>query len=350
VSGAESPLERDLDTGAARVNPETGEFYATTSWAVVDLEPYKRGERIIEAPAFLHRTDGKALIYPGRPHVFFGESESLKTFAALLACRTVVEQGLTVVYVDMEASEASFVERARLVGIADGFIGDALKYIRPIEPLAGDAQSDFFLHELELAKPALVVLDGVTELFALQGWDPNKATDAAQFQRTFGFRGLCASIAIDHTAKDAGRGVFGSQHKRAGLDGAEYEFKPVIRRGRGGESIAKVTVTKDRHGHVREWVRGDGYVGSLHVGKPDGPDRVVLEPPTLKELIDPKSDAQDRALEYIRANPGSSKRQVRDGAGLGDEQTSEALSGLAMLGKIENRGSKSQHKWFEVGP
>jgi hypothetical protein len=344
----ESQLERDLDAGTARYNPSNDRFYETTTWSAVDLEPYKRGDKVIEPPAFLRREDGKTLIYPGRPHVFFGESESLKTFAALLACRSVVEQGLNVVYVDMEGAEASFVERARLVGVADGYIGNALKYIRPIEPLVGDAAADFFMHELELAKPALVVLDGVTELFALQDWDINKATDAARFQRTFGFRGLCASIAIDHTSKDAGRGVLGSQHKRAGLDGAEYEFKAVVRAGRGGESIANVRVTKDRHGYVREWAPGTGGIGKLHVGVPDGPERVVLMAPSFKDLMDPKSDAQDRALEAIRANPGCSKRKVREAAGLGDEQARDALSALSMLDKIENRGSDRAHRWHAV--
>jgi hypothetical protein len=69
------PFERDLATGVARINPTTGAPYVTTSWAAVDLEPYKRGEVVIIPPMFLHRSDGKALIYPGRPHVFFGESE-----------------------------------------------------------------------------------------------------------------------------------------------------------------------------------------------------------------------------------------------------------------------------------
>jgi hypothetical protein len=282
--------------------------------------------------------------------VFFGESESLKTFAALLAARSVVEAGLTVMYVDMEGSEPSFVERARLVGIADGYIGGALKYVRPIEPLSGNAGVDFWLTEMELLQPALVVLDGVTELYALQGWDVNKATDAAMFQRTFGFRGLCASISIDHTAKDAGRGSLGSQHKRAGIDGAEYQFESMIAGGRGRESVSRVSVTKDRHGYVREWAQGNpGVVGSLHVGVPDGPERVLIQAPTFAELVDPKTDAQDRALAFIRENPGSSKTQIKQGAGLGDQQTAKALSALEMLHKIQNRGTGSKHRW-EVSP
>jgi AAA domain len=339
-----SDVEKDLGSGKARVHPETGSIYATTSWASVDLEPYKRGEQVIEPPSFLARTDGRCIIYPGRPHVFYGESESYKTFAALMAARSFVEQGLNVVYVDLEGSEASFVDRARLVQIADGYIGNALKYIRPIDPLTGDAQADFYLHELDLAQPSLIVLDGVTELYALQGWDINKATDAAQFQRMFGFRGMCASIAIDHTAKDAGRGVLGSQHKRAGLDGSEYEFRPVQRGGRGRPGIARVLVTKDRHGFIREWALGNpGVVGSLHIGEEVNPG--YIEPPTMMEQIDPQSDAQDTVRDFLREHPGSSANAVIKGTHLRRDTVLDALSGLQVLGEAVNHGTPQRGAW-----
>jgi hypothetical protein len=338
-----SQLERDLTTGVARMNRSTGTPYATTSWAAVDLEPYKRGEIVITPPMFLHRTDGKALIYPGRPHVFFGESESLKSWAGLLACRSVVAAGFKALYVDMEASEPLFVERCRKTGIPDGAIGNTLRYIRPIQPLLGDAAADFWLYEMEDLKPALVVLDGVTELYELQGWDINKATDAAAFHKLFAFsRGGVASVAIDHTSKDAGRGVLGSQHKRAGLDGAEYEFRSKVRGGRGGQSLAEVSVTKDRHGYVREWTKG--LVGTLEVAV----DGVSLQAPTLMDLIDPRDDAMGRVLEYLRESPGASKRAIAAGARLGNDPTADALSALAMQGKIRNDGTPSRGSWVVI--
>jgi len=344
-----SDRERDLTEGRARVNPQTGEFYTKTSWAAVDLEPFKRGERITHAPEFLPRTDGKMLIYPDRPHVFFGESESLKSWAALLACRSVVKAGKTAVYIDTEGDEASFVERCRVTGIDDGFIGGALTYVRPTEPLKDDARVDLFLFELEQRDPALVVLDGVTEFYSLQGWDVNKAEDAARFQHTFNFRGRLAFIAIDHTAKDAGRGVFGSQHKRAGLDGAEYEFKSRVRRGRGGHSVAEVSVTKDRHGYVREWA--SGMVGRFHVGvdAPDeGVDMVRLEPTKPLEHLDPRDDRIDRIVAFVSENPGATFTKLREGASLGEDDCRDAMLSAQTAGRIENRGSDKKHSWHAV--
>jgi AAA domain len=333
-----SPLERALAEDRARLNSKTGEFYETTSWAAVDLGPYIRGEQVIAPPRWLRRTDGRALIYPGRPHSFFGPSETLKSFGALVACRDVTEDGLTAIYVDMEGSEASFVERCRVVGIADRYLGRELKYVRPTEPLRGNSASDFWLHEMEIQQPALVVLDGVTELYALQEWDVNRAEDAAKFQQTFAFRGLCASIAIDHTAKDAGRGQLGSQHKRAGLDGAEYEFKFLVHGGINRESVSELHVTKDRHGRVREWTSGS--VGKLHVVA----GNTRLEGLTLQDLGDPRSDAQDRALEFVKANPGCAKVAVREGARLGTDEADEAVGALLSLGKIRNAGSNRRYR------
>jgi hypothetical protein len=168
----------------------------------------------------------------------------------------------------------------------------------------------------------------------------NSPEDAATFQKTFAFHKYgIASIGIDHTAKDAGRGALGSQHKRAGLDGAEYLFESVTHGGRGGMSVARVRVTKDRHGFVRSWA--ENTVGKLVVA----PDGVTLEPPKLSDLVNPKSDAQDRVREFLRENPGASGRQVIDGTGMKSERAREALSGLEVLGEAHNIGTPTRGSW-----
>lgn len=326
---------------------EEARFEQGATWLAVDLEPYKRGEQVVELPRFLKRDDGRALIYPGRPHVFYGESESLKSWAALEVCREVVAEGLTALYVDFEGSEPSFVERCRLVGVPEAMIGGALRYVRPSVPLTA-AGEDGVLARGEWAfeierTTGVIILDGVSECYALHGWNINAAEDAARFQHTFAVEGP-ATVSIDHTAKEAGRGVLGSQHKRAGLDGAEYEFRSRIRSGRGGESMAEVHVTKDRHGWIREWAPGNGQVGKLWV-RPDG---VTLEVPRFKDLMDTRDDRRDRVLEVIRANPGASRRKVSEESGIGSEETGQALKDAEAMGLIENRGSTSKHAWHAV--
>lgn len=167
-----------------------------------------------------------------------------------------------------------------------------------------------------------MVLDGVTECYALHEWDINKATDAAEFQKLFNrFADSTASIAIDHSGKDAGRGVIGSQHKRAGLNGAEYAFTPTQRQGRGGHSVAEIEVTKDRHGYVREFAP-DGRIGRLHVS--DG--KVEIVPPD-PDKAGPGGDVRLRVaiLKWIEAHPGGSGREVAKGVQRGDKTVNAEL-------------------------
>lgn len=171
--------------------------------------------------------------------------------------------------------------------------------------------------------PSIVVLDGVTEAFALHGWNINAAEDAARFQKVFG-RFDAASISIDHAGKDAERCQVGSQHKRAGLDGAQYEFKALRREGRDGHSIAAVRVTKDRHGSVREFAP-DGYIGTIHVA-----DDVWIKAPMPTEAADQLKKLN--VLDWITANPGQSGTDVAKGVGM------SKTDGLALLKEMEVDG------------
>jgi hypothetical protein len=346
-----SQFERDVIAGKVDFDPTTGESYETTSWRAVDLGPVLRGEKVIEPPCFMTRSDGKHLVYPGRAHVFFGESESLKSYGALFACKSVVAAGLRVVYIDFEDDEVLFVERAREIGIPDTALGTAIVYIRPHEPLIGNRRAgiDFFLHEMDMLQPSLAVIDGVTECYSLHDWNINSAEDAAKYQHTFSFRGACASIAIDHTAKDAGRGQIGSQHKRAGLTGASYQFDsrqkggPPTATEPGRASVAFVRVHKDRPGRVRAWTKDVAAVLTVD------PDKgVTLEAPTFGDRFDPKTDAQDKVLAVAKETPGLSGSAIAVKTGIQKSRVLEALVDLQFKGKVRNEGSEARPRWVPV--
>lgn len=343
ADGADREVLRLIDAGMEE------SALIETSWAAVDLGPYKRGDVVIEPPVFLKDPNGHALIYPGRPHVFYGESESLKSWAALKVCQEVVAAGLSALYVDFEGSEPSFVERCRLVGVPEAAIGGALQYVRPSEPLTGQGMRGLFARSEWVSALArvtgLVVLDGVSECYALHNWSINAAEDAARFQQTFSVEGP-ATIAIDHTAKEAGRGVIGSQHKRAGLDGAEYEFKSVVRGGRGGESTASVKVTKDRHGWVREWAPSTGAVGTIRVA----PEGVSLISPAMSLLVDPRDDRRDRVVEFVTGNPGTSAAALKRELQMGDDESRNALHEAESLGLLCREGTSTRPHWYSSPP
>ena len=81
-----------------------------SSWRPVDLTDALAGVDI-PAPTMLARTDGIRLVYAGRTHVFAGESESCKSWAAQIGCSQVMGEGGDVLWIDFEDDERGVVAR-----------------------------------------------------------------------------------------------------------------------------------------------------------------------------------------------------------------------------------------------
>lgn len=335
--------QRAIVEGRVVYDPGSDKWRDATSWRQVDLGAIKRGEATVAPPAFLARVDGEHLVYADRAHVFFGPPESLKSWAALLACKSVVDAGLTALYIDFEDDAVAFVERARFVSVVDGAIGRALQYMRPDVPLDQNAvaRADLDMALADL-RPALVVLDGVTEAYALHGWDVNKATDAARFTQVFTFPDGAAVIAIDHTGKDASRGIVGSLHKRAGIDGAAYEFAIKRNEGRGGTAEAAIKVDKDRHGHVRAFAHR-GSVGRLLI-EPGAGVRIEGTVDFATELAR-NAELEEAVVVFVREHPGCSKREVKYGVPGGHDDVEAALQRALLAGHVQNTGSPKRHSY-----
>lgn len=82
------------------------------SWDPVDLTEALSGADI-PPPTILTRTGGPRLLYPGRTHVSIGESDSCKTWAALLVAVEVMEAGRMVLWIDFEDKARGTVSRLR---------------------------------------------------------------------------------------------------------------------------------------------------------------------------------------------------------------------------------------------
>jgi AAA domain len=355
-----SPWEIDLDEGRARVDSEGNIIgVGDTTWRPIDLGPVLRGEKRPLEPEFLARDDGQPLIYRGAPHVFYGESETLKSWAAHLAAKSFLDEGLRVLYIDFESNDVTFVQGARQVGVSDGFIGTQYVYIRPDEPLyvttrsgemepVADATFHLDAARYEL-KPALIIVDGVSEAYALHGWNINDATDAARFVKVFGrWDDDTASIAIDHAGKNAERGQIGSQHKRAGIDGAQYLFEAEQRQGRGGHSIARISVTKDRPGAVRAFAP-DGRVARINVTD----DRVWLEKWEAGMFAsgDGGEALRRRVLAFVGGNPAVSQSKIEKGVKGDTNDIRNALDWSVTFQLIEREqvGQAKRHTLMDAG-
>jgi len=320
-----------------------------SSWEPTDLGPVLRGERVTLPPSVLTRDDGVFLLYPGRLNAAIGETESLKSWFAALAAKQELAAGHHVVYIDFEDTPETAVERLRSLGATVEQIESMFTYMQPEGPFDELAQ---IMVEETIAKrgaPTLAVIDGVTEAMALAGLDPRDGPDVAGFYNGFPrwfARTGAAVVLVDHVTKSSegrGRWAIGSERKLSGLDGAAYLFDVLVPFGREKTGKVKITVSKDRCGHVRQH-EGAGRVIAIMELKswPDGGVTASMETPpaqddsgsfrptylmeklsqaiedhpdlttrALRAAVKGKNDAKDLALEllvnenYVKAKPGA---------------------------------------------
>lgn len=242
-----------------------------SEWAEEDMAAVLRDNPDGPVPSLLRRTDGRALLYPGRVNAILGESESGKGWFALHACCQVIRSAGHIVYVDFEDEAIGVGDRLRRLGLSAAQIVECFHYVRADGPV--DSVARAALVELaERVEAQLCVVDGVTEAMVSAGWSMLDNDDVARFYETLPrplSRTGAAVVVIDHLPKTAeGKGAIGAQHKRSGLDGAAYRLEVTHPFGEGRAGSVRVLVDKDRPGKVRSFALLGRVVGMMVV-KPD---------------------------------------------------------------------------------
>lgn len=308
---------------------------ARTSWAPVDLASALDGDGQEDAPAFLTRTDGVALLYRGKAHALSGEPEAGKGWFALAASAEVLSAGGCVAYVDFESDAPEVAARMRALGVPRDALLDRFVYLRPDEPLGDEAQADLAL-VLE-RRPALVVLDGVTESLVMHGLDLASNTDVASWRGRI-VRPLTATgaavLELDHVVKDRearGRYAIGAQHKLAGVD-VSYRIDVVEPFGRGRDGAARLSVLKDRPGHVRRHA-DEGRIAHMALASAEGGAvRVSLLPPEAAGTFRP-TVLMERVSRVLENAPDG-----MSGAGIRRDVTGKARNVDLALGVLVGEG------------
>ena len=234
-------------------------------------------------PEFMPREDGEMLIYRGKVNGLLGESESGKTWVALFAVQQALAKRQRVIYLDFEDSASGILSRLRSLGAIDDHFENLL-YASPDETLTLAASADLY-QALADFKPDLVVLDGVNAAMTLLGLDLNSNTDATKFSQAV-LKPLKSQgagvLTIDHVPKNKdnrGNYAIGAQAKRADIDGCAISVAVVAPFGRGQNGELKMTVTKDRPGHVRAISLGAKAVGVAHLRSAnENKVRIMIEP------------------------------------------------------------------------
>lgn len=248
----------DLPISESQSEPGNNLEDEPSTWLAHDLTEYLTGVYVPLEPTMLQRADGKSLIYPGKIHSIYGESESGKSFVMQALCATEIMLGRKVIYIDFEDSPAEIVHRLRLFGASIEQIRDGFTYVQPGESLS-TLRAQHALRTLLTSTYSLCIIDGYTT--AMNMISPSNGSPEAQvtafmsaLPRRIVRHTKAAVITVDHVTKSKdsrGRFAVGSQEKLNQITGAGYSIEVVnmIAPGARGELVMRVT--KDRIGQVR---------------------------------------------------------------------------------------------------
>lgn len=297
---------------------------ARTSWWPRDLAGVLSGDDPEPEPEFLARLDETSMFYRGKVNGLIGESESGKTWVALLCVLQALRRQQRALYLDFEDTAPGIITRLRLMGATDDDLGH-LAYIGPDESLHVAASADLgeFLAEYE---PPLIVLDGFNAAMTLLGLDLNSNTDATKFSqmllKPLARTGACV-VYVDHVPKNKdarGKGGIGAQAKRAMTTGCALNVDVIDPFGRGMVGRLRLTVDKDRPGHVRAFSIGASGAGTaVLISQADGSIQVDIESAMSAEEIATAADESLRAkiVTAVRkhGDGGCSRRDISEVVG-----------------------------------
>ena len=195
------------------------------------------------------------VLYPAKRTLVSGETESLKTWFALILAKAEMDAGFPVAWADFDAmGPAALLERFRALDVSDCVLEELFLYYEPSERLL-----DQVLHEVcgEIADRGvrLFVIDAFNPILNLHGLDPGSTADIESFWREVATPITAAGAApvlLDHVTKNAearGKYAYGSERKASGAI-VHVGFRLLEPFARGGTGRALLATHKDRPGYL----------------------------------------------------------------------------------------------------
>lgn len=353
-AGTPNDCAAEIENEVPSLDPH-GQRTTRSSWQPVDLGPILRGERVASSPGVLAREDGISLLYAERINMFMGETESGKTWAAMVALAQELKADHHAIYVDYEDEAETAVDRLLSLGVTVAQISERFTYIRPDGPFDDLGANHIEAAITQRGRPTLAVIDGVTEAMMLEGLDPTKGPSVASFYGSLPqwlARTGAAVLLIDHVVKNRegrGRWPIGSERKLSGLTGAAYAFDLIRRFARDATGEARITVAKDRCGHVRPHVGARGTVATMTLGpSPDGTvtARLAVPQPKTERSCRP-TVLMEKLSCAIAKTPGITTSKLRAEVKGKNAAKDYALELLVAEGyvrvKVGPRGARQHH-------
>ncbi len=324
-----------------------------SSWKPIPLKDYYDGLFAAPIATILKRTDGNGLLYTGRVHSIYGESESGKSWIAQIATAECLKADQKVIYIDFESDAIDIVNRLKALGVSRANLLQYFTYIRPDGPR--NETDPYWQDILQPDSAVLVVIDGVTESLTMWGGQTKDNDEITRwmriFPRTVATACGAAVVLIDHITKNAetrGRFAIGGQAKLATIDGAAYLVEPIEVLAPGRIGSLTMRVTKDRPGFVRKMAgmyRKSDRTQEAAIFTIDS-TRAQMEYVIGVPLKEDEADANrefkklKEVAEFIHNHPGSTRRMVQDGVAGSKESIGGIIGDLVAGGWIENRGNE----------
>lgn len=254
---------------------------------------------LVEADADAIQPTILGLFYPTMRHGVTGETESLKTWLALVAAADEIAKGHNVLWLDFEMGGRQTLLRLRALGLTDDQISAHFTYLEPTEAI-GEAGIRADVEQLlDERRPTLACVDAYEGASALHGLDPNASQDVEAFYRAIVdlLRSRDAAVlVIDHVPKakdNRGKFAIGSQRKVSILD-THLGVEVIQPFGRGRTGKAKIVTHKDRPGFLPRpkaaelELRSDAVTGRVtwtltHAENTADDDDTVFRPTNLME-------------------------------------------------------------------
>lgn len=337
--------------------PEIDEsVYEDSSWKPVDFTPFLDGTHQEVKPELMARSDGQFLLYAGKVHSFYGESESGKSWVAQYAAAEQLKLDKKVIYIDFESDPADLHKRLTLLGVERYQISKNWVYLKPES--ARDIYDPYW-KALLAPGAALVVIDGVTEALTMWGGE-TKDNDSItkwmrEFPRKIASESGAAVVQIDHVTKNSetrGRFAIGGQAKLATVDGAAYLIEPIEVLAPGKVGSLTMRVTKDRPGFVRSisgfYRKSDRTQEASLITVDSSGSSVkfkVERPLQEEELTKHRDDSLAKSImEFVAKNPGTSKSAITGGVTGNNGAIAERIWRLEQEGHLVNEGTQTRPK------
>jgi AAA domain-containing protein len=246
------------------------------------------------------------LLYVGKRALLSGETESLKTWLALILAKAEMEIGLPVAWADLDAMGAGeILSRLRALGVADAVIDKLFLYYEPTERLAGTIL-DEVRGEIAERGVRLFVIDAFNSMLLLHGLDPTSTPDVETFWREVATPITAAGATtalLDHVVKNPdarSKYALGAERKASGAT-VHIGFRAHEPFSRGTTGSTLLATHKDRPGFLPRPTVGklvlssDGSAVTYHLEADRSRTGDTFRPTVLMERVSMRLEAEDEA-------------------------------------------------------